>query len=237
MPEASPVLLEEAYLLHRRNYRETSFLLEFLTRSYGRVRLIGKGTRRQKGALVAVVWPFVPLRISWSGRGELPVMRCAERLRARPIGDPKGLACGLYLNELIVHLTALRDPHPGVFNVYDDTLRKLSTGNDYEIALRVFELRFLEEIGYALILDNEIETGLPVDPEKFYVYLTEQGPIESGRGPASVRGSTLLGLRNGVLATSSQRTEAKGLMRRVIAHHLGDRPLKSRELLRYSAFS
>jgi len=235
MNEQSRVLLQEAYLLHRRNYRETSLLLEFLTRSHGRVRLIGKGTRRQKSSFAAVLWPFVPLRISWSGRGELPVMVCAERFPSQTISDPRGLACGLYLNELVIHLTAPRDPHPRIFTLYDDTVRKLSTGHDRETTLRFFELTFLEEIGYALTLDNEIRTGLPVHPDKFYVYVTEQGPVESEpTRTGSVRGSTLLALKDRVLTTSSELTEAKRLMRKVIAHHLGGRSLRTRELFGYS---
>jgi DNA repair protein RecO (recombination protein O) len=117
--------------------------------------------------------------------------------------------------------------------LYDETVRKLSTEDAWEAALRLFELTFLEEIGYAPTLDNDIRNGSPVHPDKFYVYLTEQGPVECGPRSDSIRGSTLLGLKNRTFSTSSELSEAKSLMRQLIAHHLGGRSLRSRELFRY----
>ncbi|HCZ47668.1 MAG TPA: hypothetical protein DCZ11_01525, partial [Gammaproteobacteria bacterium] len=50
MAVASPaapaqVLLQPAYLLHRRPYRDTSLLLECFTRDYGRIGLVARGGR------------------------------------------------------------------------------------------------------------------------------------------------------------------------------------------------
>jgi DNA repair protein RecO (recombination protein O) len=230
-------MLEEAYLLHRRNFRETSLLLEFFTRSQGRVALLGKGTRRNKSSASAVLWPFVPLRISWAGRGELPFLVSAERSPSAAVTDPGALACGLYLNELLIRMLAARDPHPEIFEAYRETLHGLADPHEREAVLRVFEVRFLAEIGYALPLDHDAESGFPVDPAKYYVYRVEYGPIQVDRGPGAVSGATLLALKNQEFNGRDQLSEAKALMRLVIAHHLGGKPLKSRELFRYSKTS
>lgn len=232
MYQPSRIQLEEAYLLHRRNYRETSLLLDFFTRSHGRITLLGRGVRRQKGIYAALVWPFVPLAISWSGRGSLPLMVNAERIG--PANAPD-LACALYLNELIVQLLAPGDPHPRIFELYRNTLQQLASSHYPACILRFFELSFLEEIGYALALDRDVESGLSIQADRYYEYRPEHGPVESGPTADAIRGSTLLGLRRRELATASAMREAKCLLRRVISHHLGGRPLRSRELFKHSS--
>jgi DNA repair protein RecO (recombination protein O) len=46
----------------------------------------------------------------------------------------------------------------------------------------------------------------------------------------SVHGSTLAALSTGTLQEESSLRESKKLMRAVLAHYLGDKPLHSREL-------
>lgn len=228
--------LQDAFLLHRRSYRETSQLLDFFTRSHGRITLLGKGIRRQKLAYSAVVWPFVPLAVAWSGRGELPVLVNIERLEpGSGLNDARFLACGLYLNELLTQLLPPGDPHPKLFDLYRDSLQRFKSGCDPASILRLFELSFLEQIGYALMLDRDVESGAPIRVDRFYEYHLEQGPVESRQTGSSIRGSTLLELRDRELKTPSSMNEAKYLMRRMIQHLLGGRSLRSRELLTYSS--
>lgn len=227
--------LDEAYLLHRRNYRETSLLLDFFTRSHGRITLLGKGIRRNKRHHAAVVWPFVPLTIAWSGRGDLPVMSNAEHTGPGGFSDPRQLACALYLNELMVHLLAPGDPHPCIFDLYRSTLLELILTREAAKPLRYFELNFLEEIGYALILDRDAETGAPLQPDRYYRYRFDRGPVESESVSDSFRGSTLLRLGRRELDATSDMGEAKRLMRRAITNVLDGRCLHSRELFKYSS--
>lgn len=235
MADTSRADLVDAYLLHRRDYRETSLLLDVFTRSHGRITLLGKGTRRKKNHHSAVLWPFVPLAVSWSGRGDLPVMTHAERTGPAGPSDPRRVACALYMNELTVHLLAPGDPHPQFFDLYRDTIRELVSCAEPARSLRLFELGLLEGIGYALALERDIQTGEPIQPDRFYDYRLEQGPVEAESAVGSIRGATLLALQQRNLDTAVTISEAKGLMRRVISHYLGGRRLRSRELLRYSS--
>ena len=70
--------LEPAYVLHARLYRESSQLLEVFTAQHGRVGIIARGARRPKSAFRGLLEPFQPLRMSWSGRGELATLTHAE---------------------------------------------------------------------------------------------------------------------------------------------------------------
>ncbi len=235
MSHSARTELADAYLLHRRDYRETSLLLDLFTRSHGRITLLGKGTRKEKGLKAAVLWPFVPLAVSWSGRGDLPVMTHAECAGPSGLRGPLRVACALYVNELTVSLLAPGDPHPRLFDCYQNTIRGLVACPEPAKLLRLFELTFLEEIGYALVLERDIETDEPIHPDRLYEYRLEQGPVAAASVTGSIRGSTLLALQQRNLDTAVAMNEAKGLMRRVISHHLGGRRLRSRELFHYSS--
>ncbi len=81
-PEGPPlstiVQLQPAWLLHRRDYRNTSLLLDVFTRDFGRRGLVAKGARRARGGSGPLLQAFRPLLLSWSGRGELGTLTGIE---------------------------------------------------------------------------------------------------------------------------------------------------------------
>ena len=62
---------QPAFVLHHYPYRETSQIIEIITRDYGRVAMVARGARRPKSALRGVLLAFQPLLISWFGKNEL----------------------------------------------------------------------------------------------------------------------------------------------------------------------
>ncbi|MDF9391602.1 MULTISPECIES: DNA repair protein RecO [Methylococcus] len=241
MPSEAPrhgdqrrVLLDRAYMLHRRDYRETSLLLELFTLRHGRIGVIAKGARRGRQGFATILQPFVPLLASWSGRGELANLSHAEAAGTGVRLQHTALFCGFYLNELLVKLLPPHDPYPELFSAYRDGLKTLAAGEDLESALRIFELSLLESIGYGLQLRVEAESGEAIRPERLYSYRIDAGPVPAGDEAGAVHGTTLLALHDRRFPSSQTRTEAKHLMRRIIAHYLDGRTLKSRELFRSS---
>lgn len=234
--DPSRVLLDSVFVLHRRNYRETSLLLELFTLRHGRLALIAKGARRGKQGLAPILQPFLPLLASWCGRGELSTLTHAEAGGASIRLQHTALFCGIYLNELLMKLLPSHDPHPQLFEAYRTGLEELAAGEDAETVLRRFELSLLEDIGYGLQLAAEAESGLAIQSDRLYTYRIEAGPLLADTdGPDVLHGATLLALRDQHFDAPQIRLEAKRLMRRVIAHYLEGRKLKSRELFRNSS--
>ncbi|HEX7045085.1 MAG TPA: DNA repair protein RecO [Burkholderiales bacterium] len=233
---------QSAFVLHQRNYSETSLLLEVYTRQHGRLGLIAKGARRPSSRLRGVLKPFQPLLIGWSGRGELMVLTGAE-----PDGPAielagKSLYCGFYLNELLVRLLHRHDPHEALYDRYRAALAGLADEARHEAVLRVFEKHLLREIGYGLLLERDAEQNAPIEPEAIYDYVLEQGPVRvrhpelAGRlRGVRVRGASLLALAEERLEDGTALREAKALMRAALAAHLGDKPLQSRRLFQERA--
>ena len=61
---------EPAFVLHTRPYRETSLLVDFFTRNYGRFRAVARGARAAKIGTKKLN-PYTQLLIGWAGKTEL----------------------------------------------------------------------------------------------------------------------------------------------------------------------
>lgn len=225
---------EPGFILHTWPFKETSLVAEAFTLHHGRVALIARGARRPRSATRGLIQPFTALSLSWFGRQELRTLHAVEWLGgfAPPQGD--ALMSGFYLNELLMKLLPRDDPHEVLFGHYQDALRQL--GEDHlalEVVLRRFEARLLAEIGYAATFSHQAGTGEPVDAASNYVFQAERGPYpySEDRAGVPVSGQTLLDMAGDRFDSAQTLGEAKRLMRYLIAHHLGGKPLYTRQLL------
>lgn len=227
--------LEPAFILHTRPWRDTSHILECLTRDHGRIAIITRGTRRPKSPLKGLMQPFTPLLVSGSGKGEMLNLNQAERGGQPVFLEGDSLICGLYLNELLMQLCHRHDPHPEIFEAYGETLTQLLNTEDLGLVLRLFERDVLAMTGYGLVLDVEVEQGDPIKPEAWYRYHPEQGPIRENSMHASgirIQGRALLALNEGDLKDADSGRQARNLMRQLLRHYTQGHEFKSRALFR-----
>lgn len=231
------VTQQPAFILHHYPYGETSALLEVFSLAHGRVGLIAKGARRAKSDLRAILCPFQPLSIGWSGKGDLATLTQAEIDAEMILLSGRALYCGFYINELMLRLIHRHDPHERLFDAYRSALQGLQIAADHEATLRLFEKRLLDNLGYGLVLDREGVHGAAIDPEAAYSYAIERGPLRAAANAqgaiahgAVVRGATLRALAAERFDTPAQLNEAKALLRGVLAHYIGTQPLHSRRL-------
>jgi DNA repair protein RecO (recombination protein O) len=222
-----------AYLLHRTPYSNSSLLVECFTKEHGRFPAIAKGARTGKNSAQAILQSFNPLNIRIVGKGEVKTLAGYEQDNGGLTLKGKGIYCGFYLNEMLVRILARNDPHEELFLHYEDTLRHLSSSDNVEPALRTFEVALLSELGYGLLLDYEADTGNQIECDLFYNYELEHGPREVKQpNKNSVNGSTLHALAGNLPFQETEKNQARLLMRRILTHYLGERPLKSRELFK-----
>jgi len=225
---------QPAFVLHTYPYRETSLIVEAFSAEYGRVAMVARGAKRPHSELRGLLQGFQPLLLSWSGGRELKTLVKAEWRGGLALPTGPALVCGFYLNELLLKLLAREDPHPRLFASYESTLSELVAGAEAAPLLRRFELTLLTELGYALPLAHEADTGGAVDPAARYHYAFDEGPRRSppaGRARLPVvRGATLLALADGRYVDQGTATEAKRLMRDVLDHYLEQRGMESRRV-------
>lgn len=166
---------EPAYVLHQHDWSESSLILEVFSRHHGRVVLVGKGVKRPTSQFRAVLLPLQPLRLDWSGDGEVHTLKAAQYAggHVMPAGD--ALLAGYYLNELLLRLTARDDPHPALFDHYAAAVRALAQGEDTALALRRFELLLLRTLGWLPDLTQEGLRLLPLEADAGYRLVAEAG--------------------------------------------------------------
>ena len=227
---------EPAFVLHTYPYRETSVIVETLTATRGRVALLARGARRPRSELRGAIQAFQPLTVSWAGGGELKTLTRADWRGGLPLVAGSALLCGFYLNELLLKLVPRDDAHPRLFDGYEGALRDLASGAEQAPVLRRFELRLLAELGYAMPLTHEADSGRPIDPSARYYYAFERGPrthaAEPGRRYPEVSGATLLALAQHDFSAPEAAAEAKRLMREVLDYYLERRTIASRRVVR-----
>lgn len=217
--------LEPAWVLSLRPYRETSALVELFTRGAGRVGVVARGVRSARARVRGLLQPFQPLLASFSDRGELGTLGAVE-----PAGAPAALRgeavfAGWYLNELVLRLVPRRDPLPSLFGHYSAALPALA-GAHASAALRLFEKRLLTELGYGLQLPEAVE------PDAWYRWDADHGLRVAEPGPSSYPGASLRALAEESLETPESLRDARRLLRAALAPHIGDRKLRTPQMLR-----
>ena len=227
------VSLQPAFILHGRDYRDSSRLLDVFSRDYGRVTLVAKGVRSSRSKLQGLLIPFTPLLVSWSGKGEVQTLTGAESVKSSIELGRRQLMSGYYMNELLQRLTTAHDPHPDLYDIYEASLKRFASEED-ELILRHFEKQLLASLGYALNLLSEVKSGEAVEDGAQYYYDVESGPVRISEDDTGdvfcVSGKTLLELENGSFTGHDTQRQAKQLMRIIMSHYLGDKPLKTRSL-------
>lgn len=233
-------LLQPAYILHTRAYRDTSLLLDIFSQEHGRISLVARAAKGLRSRFKGVLQAFCPLLISWQGKTDLMTLTSAEVNGVARSLQGNALICGLYLNELLVRLLHRYDPHPRLYQAYDETLVGLCTrfhsSDDLQRILRLFEKRLLSELGYALQLDYQGHNNLKINSEQYYYFDPHNGlfSVAHKRTDLSTTrlfsGESLLALNAEHLDGKNTLRDAKRLLRMALTQLLGNKPLKSREL-------
>ena len=276
-------VLQAAYVLHYTPFRDTSFIVDFFTLEQGRIGLVARGARSAKSRTRALYQPFRPVLVTWiAGKGDLHTLTGIEESGPALDMSNSTLACGYYINELVLRLVGKSQAMPELFAHYALALANLSAvsgigvaggggagsgagsgvagsgvagsgvSEDIETILRSFELQLLSALG--LLPDfTRLADGGKVDRDQSYRYFPEnaltildvsgQTDLKSGMTSPDthpdgvtpdkgikVSGATLHALALLDFSNSTTLAEAKPLMRHVLRTHLGDRPLRSREM-------
>ncbi|MHB1543669.1 MAG: DNA repair protein RecO [Gammaproteobacteria bacterium] len=221
---------EPAWVLHTRDYGESSQIVELLTYHHGRVNVLARGVKRTRRAgRLDVLIPWV---VAWSGRdGQLATLTSAD-----PYGIPLRLGgvalwAGFHLNDLILRMTGQYDPIMGIYDRYSEAVRALQNNSPARVVC-LFERDLLARLGYALNLTEDADEHRPIDPDAQYCFDPLSGARRASSGVGwSVRGESLLNLAQGRLDDRRSLDEARRLLASVYDAHLGPDVLRVRRWL------
>ncbi|WP_037587136.1 DNA repair protein RecO [Stenoxybacter acetivorans] len=226
MSADSRVNHEPAFLLSTIPWRESSLLAEMFTRHYGRVVLIARSARKRQSELRGVLTPFVPLSVSWYGTQELKTLHRAQWIGGWPSPQARALFSALYVNELILKLTAREDPAPLIYDAVHQVMSALCLGGE-SAALRYFEWDLLHHLGFAPDITQD-ENGTAIDADAHYYMRPEYAPalltqinVPTTEKGISICGETLLSLSKKTLHLNTRaRQETLRLTRLLLDFRL-----------------
>lgn len=223
---------DAAFVLQSWNWKETSLLVEFFTLKHGKVIAVARGAKRAGSHFRGLLTSFSPLKIGFTGQNEVKNLMRAQWLGGFFPIEGEALFSAFYVNELLIRLLPREDPMPELFAAYAKVLEKLADSQaNHTVALRTFELELMERLGY----------GLPMTGEPWYWDGEELKPwseevIESDRHLV-IDADMIRKLHDKDFRSKQTLAFAKVLMRKMIAHYAGDKPLNTRrifeELKRY----
>jgi DNA repair protein RecO (recombination protein O) len=239
--------LQPAFILFSRPFQDNSVIIDVFSPAVGRFGIVVKHGRASTGTHKsnsnrnqqrrALLQPFVPVQLSWQGRGELKSLLQIEADGTPMMLQGERLFSGLYLNELLTRLLHRYDAYPSLYAGYVEALHRLAGNQSLEWILRRFELQLLNELGYGVDLVCDGVDGSPLSPATDYRLTRDDGflPVyhesQTAQNKNTFRGVDLLALAAGE-ESEHLRPVAKRLCRLLLAPHLGDKPLQSRELMK-----
>ncbi len=217
---------QPGYILRRRDWRDTSLILDVLTREHGCISLLAKGARRASRR--ACYEPFVALSLSWSGRAELKTLTGIESETLDV--DAANYLLLLYVNELIAALLPRHDANDAIFDAYSELLARARRPIG-EPELRRFELTLVRQLGYFPDISRDAESGAGIDPAASYRFELDAGFIacDAAAGDA-VLGRTVLDWLDERYDAAPVRQLASAVLRATIDCNLHGKTLKSREV-------
>ena len=208
-----------AFVLHKRRYRENSFLVDLLTEDSERVNAVAPGVRKQGKSSIDLLTKY---EVGWRGTGTLVTLTQYETVKPFHITG-KRLFAAMYLNELLIKSVRERDSVAGAFEIYEKALTDLVTVNDrFYLCLRNFERQLLQCLGYEISFAMDAR-GVAIDPNRRYSFQCDTGfiPVESD-DPDFYQGSALLAIDANDLADANTRKIAKILLQQVFTSVLGE---------------
>lgn len=233
----------ESYVLHSRPFKETSLIFNLFSLQKGRFSLIAKGIKRKNAqAQRAVLQPFNLLNIEYVGNSELKILSNVELVRLPQVSElqvlsNRALACGYYLNELLIRSLQEWQEFEGLFEAYDSSIKALHSNSVFSAILRKFEVTLLNELGIAPQWDVDIN-GDVIRPDKYYYFNPEEGfelvnknlhSMNSDEFNKGFNGTALLSLANDDYKPENSR-ECQQITQMMLREIIGNKPLESRKL-------
>lgn len=175
----------EAIVIRQVDFSESSRVVTFFSREFGKFSALAKGAKRLKGPFDAAIDVLSRCRIVFirKSSGSLHLLTEARLVsRFRPAaGSLSALYGGYYVAELVCSLTEDDDVAPEIFDLTTRTLQALSqTDGDPHTSLVLFEVGMLRALGSLPDLYDCIVCGHSVSKGTQVAHWVSQGGLLCG---------------------------------------------------------
>ena len=173
----------DALVLRAVAFSETSLIVTFYTRQFGKIEALAKGGRRLKGPFEASLDLLARNSITFIQKRDdvldlLTESKLIQRFRVHST-NLAGTLGGFYVAELVNLLTALEDPMPTLYDTTLKVLQQLESGSLVMRTLIRYEGRLLHILGHSPSFRNCVQCGvmIPRIPEVRITFGTLDGGV------------------------------------------------------------
>lgn len=222
-----PTFDQAAFILYRRDYQDTSLILDLFTEDFGKLSVLAKGARKRRDAMSFQLCNR--LSVGWTGNSDLKLLTRIESHVLKV--TPKNIPAVFYINELLLYLLPKQQEQHKLFHLYQALLVQLSLNDTVlEVELRNFEIELLTELGVMPDLLVDADQGGTVDVSRTYVLKDLCGPVlTDATDENSLTGAQLQAIHQRQFSSPNTLRVAKKLMRQIIDFNLQGRTLQSRK--------
>ncbi|HUH97939.1 MAG TPA: DNA repair protein RecO [Anaerolineales bacterium] len=180
MPRLEHSVRVEAVVLRHSDYGEADRILTLYTRQLGKTRAIVKGARKLTSRKAGHLEPFTHVKLQLAAGRDLFIVSQADTVDAYlPLREDLLLTGhASYVIELLDRFTYEdRLEHPALFRLLTETLARLASGSDVWLAVRYYEMRLLDELGFRPRLFECANCGREIQAEDQFFSFSAGGVI------------------------------------------------------------
>jgi DNA repair protein RecO (recombination protein O) len=170
----------EAVVLRHADWGEADRMLTLYTRQLGKTRAIVKGARKVTSRKAGHLEPLTQVKLQLTKGRDVPIVTQADTVKAfLPLRDSLILTGqASYVIELLDRFTYDEGvENAGIFRLLTETLERLASGVDAWLAIRYYEVRLLDSLGFRPKLFECANCGREILAEDQYFSFSAGGVI------------------------------------------------------------
>lgn len=183
MPRAERAFRTPVVILKRRDFGEADRILTILTPEHGKLDVIAKGARKPTSHKTGHVELFTRVDMLIHKGRDLDIVAQAEMVEPY-LGIREDLTRGAYASyvaELLDRFTAEADADFGdLFRLMDETLERLCNDSDPRLAVRYYETRLLDLVGFRPELNECVVSREEIEAEDQFFSYALGGAVKPG---------------------------------------------------------
>jgi DNA repair protein RecO (recombination protein O) len=189
----------EAIILRHADWGEADRLLWIFSRELGKLRVVAKGVRKARSRKAGHLEPFTQANLQLAWGREMYIITQAEANQAHIAlrEDLVRMGYAAYVVELLDRFTYEEGEHQALYRLLADTLDRLNDEANPVFAVRYYEVRLLEQVGFRPQLFQCIRCEARVQAEDQY-FSPELGGVlcpKCGAGYPGARPITMPALK------------------------------------------
>jgi len=177
MPERIRSQRVEAVVLRHADWGEADRLLWLFTRELGKLQVVAKGLRKPRSRKAGHLEPFTRVELLLARGRDLPIVTQAEAkdvyLKLRE--DLVRVGYASYVVELLDRFTYEEGENIGLYRLLSDTLTRLNGEAQPAFAVRYYEIRLLDLVGFRPQLFQCVNCGEEIQAADQYFSFEKGG--------------------------------------------------------------